>query len=400
MKKLKQIFYLVIVLVMNIIISSCNQDPAPSLYIDESPGDIPVIASVAPSGEALAGVSEITINGSNFSTVLNNNMVYFGTARATVLQATTSKLVVKAPTLVKNDLDLKIGIFGVENFSNTVKYNLKEAVGIYYAFAKGVDDPMTVTVDKNENVYVYLKDQGIRKIGTDGKITNWAPKGAESFYVDMKMGPNNELYGTRPATRAIFRNFEGVAGATYQVFPTGVNIASFDFDKNNNIWAAGSGNKIFSVGYPVKDTAGFVIDYTVSSVRVYNDYLYLAGKNSTEEAVYRYKINSTKSLGPKEKYFDIGTAYGLGKVQVGSITFSQDGELIIGTDKTDAFVSVVSGTATTFYPGLLNPLVKSMCWGTGKNLFYIREYIEAGATLHTIIRVDMQKLSAPYFGRQ
>lgn len=401
MKKLIQYFSLVIIIASTALLSSCNQEAAPSLYLaNEDKGATPVISSIVPDKEALAGVTEITINGSNFSSVKDYNFVYFGTAKATVLQASATQLIVKAPAKIANDLDTKIAVQGVENFSNVVKYNLLEAVGVYFAFAKGIDDPMTVAVDKNENVFVYLNNKGIKKITSDGSqltVTDWAPKGGESFFFDMKMGPNNILYGTRNL-RLISQVEAGKASATFVTFPTGNAIIALDFDANKNIWAAGSGGNLFSVT-PAKVTTAFAIDYTVSAIRVYNGYVYVAGKNTTEEAIYRYKITSNTALGAKEKYYDIGTVYGLNKVQVGAITFAADGELIIGTNQTDSFISVnTAGTASIFYPGAISPLARSMAWGTKKNLFYIREYIEAGATLHALMRVDMQKLSSPYYG--
>lgn len=403
MKKQKQIFSLAIVITFAFIICSCNQDPAPSLFGPAPSGSTPVISSVAPANAALAGVSEVSINGSNFSSVNEENLVFFGTAQATVLQSSPTQLVVKAPALIQNNLDIKIAVKGIENFSNIMKYNLLEAVGIYYAFTKGVDDPMAVTVDKNKNVFVNVMDKGIKKISPTGTLTDFAPKGGESFFFDLKMGSNNILYGTRNL-RAIFQIEEGKPSATFVTFPTGISIISIDFDENKNIWAAGSGGNIYSVTSAKVSTA-FPIDYTISSVRVYNGYLYVAGKNDNEEAVYRYKINSNTSLGSKEKYFDIGAKYGLKKVQVGAITFSADGDLMLGTDMTDAFVLVNSGgSGTTFYTGLIKPIVKSMAWGTNKNLFYVREYMEAGSggtvsIYHSLVRVDMQKLSAPYYGR-
>lgn len=394
-----QYFSLVIMITLTAFLCSCNQDPAPSLYEPEPKGSTPVIAAVLPSNDALAGVTEITITGSNFSRVKEENFVYFGTAQASVLQATSTSLVVKAPALIKNSLDLKVAVQGVENFSNIIKYNLLEAVGVYYAFAKGVDDPMTVAVDKNENVFVYLKDKGIKKISSTGTLTDYAPKGGESFFFDMKMGPNNILYGTRNL-RLISQVEEGKASATFVTFPTGISIVALDFDESKNIWASGSGGNIYSVT-PAKLITAFPIDYTVSALRVFNGYLYVAGKNSTEEVIYRYKINSNVSIGTKEKYFDIGAKYGLNKIIVGAITFADDGDLIIGTDQTDSFIVVnSSGNASSLYPGLINPIAKSLSWGTKKNLFYIREYTEAASILHTLVRVDMQKLSAPYYGRQ
>jgi len=403
MKKLKQYFSLALVIILAAIICSCNQDAAPSLFGPAATGSTPVISSVSPADAALAGVSEVSINGSNFSSVNGENFVYFGTVQATVLQSSPTQLVVQAPVLIQNNLDVKIAVSGAENFSNIVKYNLLEAVGVYYAFTKGIDDPYTVTVDNNENVFVYLKDKGIKKISSTGVLTDFAPKGSESFFFDMKVGPkegnDNVIYGARKVN-ALFKVVEGKSTSTYVVFPTGKAVEALDFDVNKNIWAAGSGGNIYSVT-PLKVFTPFPIDYTVSALRVYNEYLYVAGKNSTEEAIYRYKINSNLSLGSKEKYFDIGAKYGLNKVLVGAMTFAVDGNLIIGTDQTDAFIAInPDGTSSSFYPGLISPFARSLAWGTMKNLFYIREYLDSGSIIHALVRVDMQKLSAPYFGRQ
>jgi hypothetical protein len=419
MKKLIQNFSLVLLVFGAALLSSCNQDAAPSLYVDENPGATPVITSIVPDKDALAGVTEITINGSNFSSVKENNFVYFGTAKATVLQASPTQLVVKAPTKIANDLDTKVAVHGVENFSNIVKCNLLEAVGVYYSFSKDNKDyPMAVTTDKNENVFVYLNDKGIKKIAPDSTISDWAPKGGESFFFDMKMGPNNILYGTRNL-RLISQVEEGKASSTFVTFPTGITIASIDFDQNKNIWASGGGGNLYSVT-PSKIITAFPIDYTVSALRVYNGYVYVAGKKDGEEAIYRYKINSETSIGSKEKYFDIGVAYGIGKVSVGAITFSSEGDLIIGTngvneikdsggiviERADSFILINSAkVASIFYPELIGPKTRSIAWGTKKNLFYVRERTKKesdGTTsvTYSLVRVGMQKFSAPYYGIQ
>lgn len=399
MKKLKQLFSLVIVVSITFIICSCNQEAAPSLYQEAPQGSTPVISSISPANQALAGVSEITITGSNFSSVNNNNLVFFGGVSATILQSSPTQIVVKAPNSIASNIDVKVAVQGVENFSNIVKYNLAAAVGVYYNFVKGVDQPMAVAVDKNENVYVNLADKGIKKISPTGDLSDWAPKGGESFFFDLKMGPNNILYGTRNV-RAIFQIQQGSPSATFVTVPTGNSLVALDFDANGNIWTGGSGGNIYSITNPGKVTTAFAIDYVISSVRVYDGYLYVAGKKASEEAIYRYKINSNTLLGPQEKVFDIGASYGLNVVKVGALAFSSDGDLIIGTDQTDAFILVQNGTASTFYPGLISPYVRSLEWGTQNNLFYIREYNDASVTIRSLVRVDMQKLSAPYYGRQ
>lgn len=399
MKNLKRLFSSAIVIAVSFIISSCNQDAAPSLYQVTPQGSTPVITTISPANQALAGVSQITISGSNFSSTNENNLVYFGTASAAVLQSSPTQIVVKAPNTIANNVDVKIAVQGVENFSNTVKYSLLAAVGIYYNFTKGVDQPMALAVDKGENIYVNLADKGIKMISPAGVLTDWAPKGGESFFFDLKVGPNNILYGTRNV-RAIFQIQQGSPSATFVTVPTGNSLVALDFDANGNIWTGGSGGNLYSITNPGKVTTAFAIDYVISSVRVYDGYLYVAGKKAAEEAIYRYKINSNTSLEPVEKFFDIGAAYGLNVVKIGAITFSADGDLILGTDQSDAFILVKNGVASVFYPGLILPFARSIGWGTQNNLFYIREYNEASVTVRSLMRVDMQKLSAPYYGRQ
>lgn len=398
MKKFKTIIILSLIS-MSLYFYGCNQEGSPSIYEEEPAGETPVISSVAPSDAALAGVSEVTINGSNFSTVPENNLVFFGTAKATVLSASATQLIVKAPVLIKNNIEIKIAVQDAENFSNKVVYNLLEAAGEYYAF-KDFETPYALTIDNDNNIYFSLVSsnvgQGVMKLTPGGVLTNFAPKGGETFYNNLKMGKNNTLYGARNA-RAIFAIAEGVSPAVFVTFPTGTVITELDFDTNDNIWAGGKGDNIYSVDIN-KNTNAFPINYTVNAIRVFDNYLYAAGASDTEEAVWRYNIVSPTELGAAEKYFDVSGIFGLGNISVNAITFSSDGDLYLGTDQDDPIIVVhPDKTYENLYPGLTHPSVYAFTWANNNNLFYTRE--ANGNFSQTIIRVDMQKPGAPYYGK-
>lgn len=398
MKKFKSIITLSII-IFSLFCYGCNQEGSPSLYEDEPAGTAPVISGIVPADAALAGVTEVSISGSNFSNVPEHNFVFFGTAKATVISASTNLLVVKAPVLIQENVELKIAVQGSENFSNKISYNLLEASGEYYGFMD-FETPYALTIDNNNNIFFSLVSsnigQGVMKLAPDGTVTNFAPKGGETFYNDLKMGKNNIIYGARNA-RAIFAIEEGKNPAVFVTFPTGTVITELDIDQNDNIWAAGKGNNIFSADIN-KNVKSFPVNYTVNALRVFNGYLYAAGTNDTEEAVWRYNIISANELGAEEKYFDIAGTFGLAAVAVNAITFSNDGDLYLGTDQEDPIIVVHADKSyENLYPGVVFPSVYAFTWGNNNNLFYTRE--AKGDFTQTIIRVDMQKSGAPYYGK-
>ena len=406
MKKFKRIISLSIVTLV-LLIYGCNQDGEPGLFEPEPEGSTPVISNVIPENSALAGVTEVTINGSNFSSNPDNNFVYFGTAKANVLQASPNELIVRAPVLIKDNIEIKIAVHEAENFSNTVAYNLLEAVGEYYPF-KEFEKPYGLTTDALGNIYVSLVSanvgQGIMKISPEKEIINWAPKGGETFFHDIKYNSDNKIYAVRNV-RAVFVVEENNPGATFAVVPNGNFLITLDFDSNGNLWTSGRGGNIFSIK-PDQTVNSFSINYDVRALRVFDGHLYVSGRNDSEEAIYRFEIQSAESLGPEEKYFDLSGNYGLNTINIQAITFAQDGDLYLGSDQDNAIIIVhPDKTFEDLYPGLLKKNVYAMAWGTDENLYYSKESIQSfpGAerldTVQTIIKVNMQKLGAPYYGR-
>jgi len=415
---MKKIFYnsknkkhfasVLILLSILLTFAACNEDVTPSLWEEKPKGDTPVITSVTPANKALAGVTTITIKGQNFLADASKNFVYFGSAQATIISASSTELVVKAPD-IKGDLKIKIAVFGAELFSNEIDYSLEAAVESVYGF-KEFELPYAIALDANNNIYFSLVSdnigKGIMKLTPDGTLTNFAPKGGETFYNAIKVGPNNKVYGVRNA-RAVFEIAENTAPVAWSATESSLKFVDLDFDSQKNIWTAGSGGKIYRFTSST-DKKGFDFAKDITALRVFNDgtdeYLYVATTSSTEKAIYRMKIVSKDELGAAEKYFDFSANFDILTKSISAITFSQDGDLFLGLNSSETIVIVRPDKSfSVLYTGLIKEPVLSFSWGNDNNLYYSRgKLTNVDGTIlsqQLIIKVNVEKLGAPYYGR-
>lgn len=404
-KSNRTITHLLLMMFLSLILISCSEDVTPSLWVEKPKGETPEITTLSPDDKGLAGVTEITITGQNFSSTKEHNIVYFNSAPGEILEASETQLLVRAPNLIADTVNVKIAVHGVELFSNNYSYKLVAAVSEHYPF-KSFEQPYALTTDKTGNIYFSFVSgnvgAGIKKLSPSGEVTDFAPKGGETFYNGIKYGADGKIYGVRNV-RAIFQITEGEKPAVFKALDNGISLADLDFDKNNNLWTGGKGGKIYSIT-PDKVSKSFAFEQTVTSVRVYNDYLYVTAENGNEEAVWRFKINSADDLGAAEKVFDYSSRYDASINSMTAITFAADGTMFIGTDGDQTILKVDSnGNSTEWYPGLMEGPVLNMAWGNGSILYYSR-----GLTTNSnqeivfsqqIIRVDMEMNGAPYHGR-
>ncbi len=112
------------VFIFALMFQSCADDPAASIYDPNKPvGATPTITaiSVEGGGGLISGVSIVVIDGTNFTADSSKILVFFDAVKVTVLSATPTKIRVKAPTMVKDSVNVRISIQGSENF-NVAKY--------------------------------------------------------------------------------------------------------------------------------------------------------------------------------------------------------------------------------------------------------------------------------------
>src|SRR4030066_682539 len=213
-----------------LLIASCSEDVTPSLYdLAAESSATPVITSISPPNQALAGVTPLSISGSNFSTTAKNNFVYFNGRPGTVISATASQLVVLAPNVVADTVLVKISVLHSEKFSNIYQYKLATAWEEYYPFDPIAEKAYGIIIDNNNNLLVNLYDIGIWKVTPDKQKSLYIPKGNTQKWDNFRYGPGGELYGARSA-RGIWKLVANVAPASPWATPTAGTLAALEFD--------------------------------------------------------------------------------------------------------------------------------------------------------------------------
>lgn len=391
------------------VFSGCTKKPDPSIF-DPNWQSLPTpsITSLTADNPALppntgfSGVTVITIRGTNFSPVVANDLVYFGTTPAAILTASSTVLTVRAPLVVQDSLQVTVAVQGAGAFSNYVVYSLKSAAA-GFSVQKSGEDPNGIACDTAGNVYVSLVSTasgtglGVWKIAPDGtrQSAAYSVTGGVTKWTGLKMGPLGVLYAARNL-QAIYKiPSGGGAGAIWVLFPGGVKIVDLDFDAAGNVWAGGANNSIYSVT-PGGTVKAFPFVATCRSFRVYNGSLYVGGKIDSLEGVWQFPIISSDSLGAPTKYFDFSALYVPNGPGVQCITFSSDGDMYIGTDAPQGVVVVhQGGSSQPLYPGTLSPMPAAFAWGKGPNLYVS---LLGTTNTHEMLVINTLKLSAPYYG--
>ncbi len=383
------------------LINGCNNDYPDSLYNpDEQFKPDPVITSVVPDS-ALAGIDTLQIMGKNFSPVIEENRVFFNGVRAEVYSATPTLLTVKAPNVPGDSVKIQINVKGALLFAEWFPYKMNKAAIEFFEFGK-FDDAYAIACDLEENIYVALKGKKVIKITQDGERIDYATLTVDKAS-GMKVGPNGDIFYLN-VLQGIFRIPAG--GGNDEVFAILPGFAfDLDFDANDNIYCAGGGNAIYRVKLDKSvSTVLNIPDISVTALRVFNNYVYFAGNYEGTDVtqptvgIWRSEITSSDGdLGTPEVVFDFGANF-VG-YSIYSITFAEDGTLYIGTEAPEAIVVLSpSGNFKGLYPGVIEPTSFYMTWGNSKFLYVNRksDVVEK----RKIIKLNMLKNGAPYFGRK
>jgi hypothetical protein len=301
-------------------------------------------------------------------------------------------LVVRAPTLVKDSVVLRVMVYKAELSSTPRPYKLLSAVSEYGNLGK-LDDPYGIATDAAGNMYVSISGSGVKKITPDGTKTDYSAHAAGvTKWSAMKIGPAGILYTAR-ILRAIYQVPAGGGAPVIWVTGSSIgNIYDMDFDASGNLWAGGNNPAVYRIKQD-KSVKQFPFTCNARSIRVYDGYLYVGGKVDTTEGVWRAQIINSDSLGAFEKHFDFSAKYS-GYV-VNAVTFAADGDMYVGTDAPEALIVVhPSKAAEPLYPGLFTPTTLLFTWGNADDMYMIR-------TLNNprLLKVTMLKNGAPYYGK-
>jgi len=390
--------------------TGCEEDAAESIYDPGAPSAAaPVITSVTVEGGGglLSGVSIVVIDGSNFSPDTSKVIVFFDAVRAALLSSTSTQIRVKAPVLVKDSVRIRVSVQGAESFSAVQFANLSAAVATFGGFT-AFEEAYGITCDQAGNVYAGMLSSGLgiglRKFTPAGDTSTYSPKGLGiDVWSALKMGPGGVIYACRNQ-RAMYTITAGNPPVLYVAGASTAKYYDLDFDKSMNIWTGGADTNVYRIK-PDKTTKAFFFkkNANVRTVRVYNDQLYVGGIVDSTEGVWRAPIDGAGELGAFTKYFDLSAqpGYGFNGPGVYAVTFNTAGEMYVGTNGPDGLLVVAPNAASwqAYYPGLFVAGSQHLlfAWGNGGNLYVTRR--GNGITTNTLLKVNTQKSSAPYYGR-
>jgi len=353
-----------------------------------------------PEESTLAGIGEITLQGSNFSTVPENNLVYFDKTLTTVVSSSESQITVKSPNILGDSIDVKIAVQGAYLYSNIMEYKLVPALWEFGAFDE-YSDAYAIACDSDENLYVSTKGKKVYKVTPDGEKTVYSEDSGFDKASGMKMGPGGYLYFVNILSYMFRIPPGGGKYEMYTVLPSGG--FDLDFGPNGNLFCGGNGDGLYRIK-PDKSN-DVVADYTdiyIKSVRVYNGYVYVAGEYTGTDAeavqmgVWRNQILADDgTVSEKELVLDWASQFNGYLI---SINFSEDGDMYVGTDEPEGIIIFhEDGSYEGMYPGVIEPESYALCWGNGPFLYVTRRGAEA--TQKRIMIVNAQKNGAPYYGR-
>ncbi len=381
----------VALLALTLQMNGCKPQEIPSLY-DPNWKSLPqpIVDSLSPS-VSLGGVGTLTIYGKNFSTKVDSEGVFFNSTLATIVSGTSTRMVVKTPNVTGDSVQVRVYVIGAVDFSSTVLYKMLPAISPFGNLLGNFPGPLTT--DSAGNVYVNVKTkagvgQGTYKFTPDGISTKFET--STNIWSAIKLGPGGYLYMVRNLA-AIFRVGPGGGAAALWLKTTG-KVTDIDFDQNGVLWAGGNGDSIYSITQ-ASVVKSFPFVANVHAVKVYGSDLYVAAGIDSSEAIWKFPILASGDLGTAQKYFDFSAVYGYNSYSPLAMAFSQSGDLYIGTDAPDAIVIVhPDGSHEALYPGVFEPTVQSLSWGSGINL-----YISTTSGLYQVVA---PAAGAPNYGAQ
>lgn len=400
----------------------CGKDPAPVLYDEYKNNGTPdpVVTSITPKDYAFAGLDTVTISGSNFSDSAHT-LVYFDNVEAPLISVSPTQIKVKAPNTPGDAISIRVVVTTASAYAPPVSYGLREIQKTFFGGLTFPDAASSITFDKTGNLYFSMtvngSYNGVMKIDANKAMTEYSPrKAGDKPWTALKFvygpyGAAGQLIGAKNNLGLWQINLGQLPTAAPWVL-TDKKVNDFDVDPDANIWAAGEGGIVYKIKSDkslTKYTVGTASK--INAVRVFKAsdntlYLYIGGTKDGKEGVWRYRIvNQEITPSSEELYFDFAANYP-GKYILG-LTFSNDGEMYIGTDDASAIVTVdASKNFKPFLPGVILPKFLSFVWDSydktnGLDLVYSRAAVageDAKNFNPKLLSAMTFKQGAPYYG--
>lgn len=364
----------------------------------------PVISAMVPAGAAPAGVTEIAIQGENFSTDPGDLAVYFNAVQATIRSSAVDRITVNRPNIIGDSLTVKVVHRSALLPAAFSPYRL-EAVYSVMDLVLPTQIVQGIDLDRDETLYINTLD------GSSNKLLLKIPQGGQPSDMgllrytatDQKVGPGGFLYlfvGQADVYRVAV---DGTGPVKWAKAPKKPNYG--DFDENGNLYAAGKKTDLITIRMDASSAlAGKYADFDIRCVRVFDGHVYTLSQYLGADtsafpalAIWRNRILSADGqLGDSELVQDWSSCEYSSSTPY-CITFSAGGDMVIGTDNADPIlVRKPTGEIEPLYPTILFPTVYQLAWGSGNFLYAnVKDSQEA----KNIVRIEVSGAGAPYYGR-
>ena len=194
----------------------------------------------------------------------------------------------------------------------------------------------SLTSNSTGTLFFSEVDQGIKYIDEQGNVDDYAPKGSEIYYADMKFNKGDTLFSVRDV-RAIF--YYPQKGSTPQVWAvlqnTNLFLHTFDFDAKQNIWAGGNISSIFCIT-PSKKVSSFPFKPNIKRIKIRDNLLYaLTSTSDSVDTIWQAKIFPNDSIGVPNFYFTLHKNGDSTKSIIYDFEVDKNNKLIICSNKPD-----------------------------------------------------------------
>ncbi len=379
--------------------SVCEYDGPKEVWNPELPTySAPVITDIEPHNSIAA--LEIKIIGDNFSPLVENNSVYVSGNKAQIKSASNTEICIYRPNLAGDSLTFKVVVKGAFTIAEYSPYKLESMTSTVDVF-NAADNVAMLAIDANNNVYG-ASNNVVYKVTPAGERTSF---GTYSGRVSsMRIGPAGYLYIQKNNNNQLSR-IAPDGGKLQLFFTLPKKVSFFDFDQNGNIFLGGNTSGLVIMKSDSTASAlGIYDEFDIKAVRVFEGYVYVAAAYTGSDpsipvtAIWKNQIlNPNGDLGDKMLVYDWANSGDFAGAEVFDITFSQDGDLYIACDYTDPVLIVhPDGSSETLYKNILLSPIASLVWDNSHYLYLRRS---ASYQAIQVVRVEMNKPGAPYYGR-
>jgi hypothetical protein len=379
----------------------------------------PVIASLTPpdSTYGLIGSKKtVEIVGEHFKESPLDNLVYFGSQRGEVFEASPTRLIVEPPGNFKDSLRVRVDAVGAFHFGD---YLNPDSSWHYYKIlnpVKEIGDPPygfsdnmgVIAVDEEGNLFVVL-GKTIEKVTEDGTRTEFGEVRTDKVLGNMRYGGNGQFHYTY-SNYYFVTTVDAAGESTHENFRTDAKVSDLDFDANKNVWYVGDEGSIYVTKAGEIEGTRLHSDenYKFMRMRHYNGFLYLVGEvttgDETETKIWKQEIDPASGnpsiVGGLIEVFNWSNSEYKGKT-IQMIELNADGEIYIGTSSLPLMkLDVNTGIGDTLYPKLLSKYrAPRMTWGKDDHI-YINTLTFDNVENDKILKVRIFEESAPYHGRE